>query len=268
MVATVVAGHMRDEISDYEDLRSVGSSEATWHLMSFPITERFPPVMALRVHTKDQQQVVFDEGTEEEALERQRETELTAFFQLNQMLKDETTNVEKLPLYVELPKKFRYDKSAKKWIARHARSEDIVIGRLHTVNPLAGETFYLRMLLHHDHCRGKESFEHLRILDNGKQCETYKEVCRELGLLKDDQEWHKVLEESAITKLCPQIRELFVVILMFCEPSSPRELFDEFCENDDPFNAKDYQTNDEQSNDYQANENDDHSKENVVSGDK
>ena len=29
MVATVVVGQMRDEISDYEDLRSVGSSEAT-----------------------------------------------------------------------------------------------------------------------------------------------------------------------------------------------------------------------------------------------
>ena len=87
---------------------------------------------------------------------------------------------------------------------------------LQTVNPLAGETFYLRMLLHHDHCRGKDSFADLRILDNGEQCETYKEVCREPGLLKDDQEWHTVLEESAITKLCPQICELFVVILMFC----------------------------------------------------
>ena len=51
--------------------------------MAFPITERYPPVHALRIHTEDQQQVVFDEGSEEEALENQRETELTAFFQLN-----------------------------------------------------------------------------------------------------------------------------------------------------------------------------------------
>jgi hypothetical protein len=83
MVATVLeehAGQARGEITEYEDLRSVGSSEATWHLMAFPITGRYPPV---RVHTEDQQQVVFDEGTEEEALEQQRETELTAFFKLN-----------------------------------------------------------------------------------------------------------------------------------------------------------------------------------------
>ena len=229
MVATSVGGQPRDEISDYEDLRSVGSSEATWHLMSFPITERYPPVMALRVHTEDQQQVVFDEGTEEEALERQRETELTAFFHLNsKMLEEEVSDVQSMPLYVDLPKKYKYEKSTKTWIHRHPRSEDVVIGRLHTINPIAGETFYIRMLLHHDHCRGKTSFADLRTLENGRQCETYKEVCRELGLLKDDLEWQRVLEESAVTKLCPQIRELFVVILMFCEPANPRELFDNF----------------------------------------
>ena len=59
-------------------------------------------------------------------------------------------------------------------------------------------------------------------------CETYQEVCRELGLLRDDREWQQVLEEAAVSKLCPQIRELYVVILMFCQPSNPRSLFDEF----------------------------------------
>jgi hypothetical protein len=156
MVVTVLEGQPRDEISEYEDLRSVGSSEATWHLMAFPITERYPPVQALRVHTEDQQQVVFDEGSEEVALEKQRETELTAFFKLNLELRDENVmEVKLMPKYVDLPKKFRYDKSQKKWITRMARSEDIVIGRVHTVNPLAGETFFLRILLHDDHCKGK-----------------------------------------------------------------------------------------------------------------
>ena len=82
MVATGVEGQegARDEISDYHDLRSVGSSEAAWHLLGFPITDRYPPVQALRVHLEDEQQVVFDEGTEDEALDKQRNTELTAFF--------------------------------------------------------------------------------------------------------------------------------------------------------------------------------------------
>ena len=82
--------------------------------------------------------------------------------------------------------------------------------------------------MHHDHCRGKLSFDDLKLLDNGRICETYQEVCRELGLLRDDLEWHRVLEESEVTKLCQQIRELFIVILMFCQPANPKGLFDEF----------------------------------------
>ena len=91
-----------------------GPCEATWHLMAFPIDERYPPVQALRVHLEDQQQVVFDEGTEEEALEKQRDTELTAFFQLNAKHRESETVDESLfPTYLDLPKKFRYDKTKK-----------------------------------------------------------------------------------------------------------------------------------------------------------
>ena len=233
MIATVVEnqdGMPRDEIKEYEDLRSIGSSEATWHLMSFPIADRYPPVQALRVHLEDQQQVIFDEGNEVEALEKQRDTELTAFFDLNQQLEKTADGNEDgiMPTYLELPKKFRYDKSKKQWIRRKAHSENTVIGRIHTVNPVAGDVFYLRMVLHNDHCRGKTSFNDMKTLLNGKKCETYKEVCRELGLLRDDLEWQQILEDSRGTKLCPQIRELFVIILMFCQPANPRVLFDEF----------------------------------------
>lgn len=175
--------------------------------------------------------MVFDEGTEEEALERQRNTELTAFFEVNAKLASESAgllDLQSLPTYVEMPKKYTYNKSKKEWIKRKPQSVDTVIGRVHGVNPLAGEAFYLRILLHTEHCKGKTSFEHLRTLPNGRVCDTYQEVCRELGLLTDDQEWQRVLEESVSTRLCPQIRELYVTILMFCQPANPRSLFDEF----------------------------------------
>ena len=156
-----------------------------------------------------------DEGTEEEALERQRETELTAFFKRNVEHQGQQ-QVDEQPTYIDMPKLYRYDKSKKQWIRRKARSEDTSIGRIHSVNPLAGEAFYLRILLHNDHCRGKTSFEDMRTMENGRVCETYQEVCRELGLLRDDQEWQQVLEEAAGTQLPAQMRELYVVILMFC----------------------------------------------------
>ena len=90
--------------------------------MAFPIAKKYPPVQALRVHTEDQQQVVFDEGTAEVALETQRETELTGFFKINEQLKQSSQGLEAelLPKYVDMPKLYRYDKSKKIWIRRQA----------------------------------------------------------------------------------------------------------------------------------------------------
>ena len=38
---------VKDEISDFEDLRSVGSSEAAWQIFNFNITKKHPAVIAL-----------------------------------------------------------------------------------------------------------------------------------------------------------------------------------------------------------------------------
>ena len=214
MVSTEIEGEQRDEIAEYEDLRSVGSSEAAWHLLSFPITERYPSVQALRVHLKEQQQVIFDMDTEAEALENQRQTELTAFFDFNQKLRDSTVEIEQMPKYIDMPKGHVYDKSKKEWRKRKHNRGESSIGRIHVVNPVAGDVYYLRMLLHNDHCRGKTSFEDMLQLPSGHSCETFKDVCCELGLLDDDREWQHILQESATTRMCPQIRELFVMILM------------------------------------------------------
>ena len=65
-------------------------------------------------------------------------------------------------------------------------------------------------------------------LINGRVCESFKEVCSELGLLSNDNEWQKILDESAVTKMCPQIRQMFVIILLFCMPTNPLTLFTEF----------------------------------------
>ena len=227
MVTTEVEGEPRDEIAEYQDLRSVGSSEAAWHLQSFPITERFPAVQALRVHLKEQQQVIFDADTETEALEKQRETELTAFFVFNQTQRNSNLDMEQMPQYVDMPKGHVYDKAKKEWRKRQRNRGEATIGRVHTVNPVSGDVYYLRLLLHDDFCRGKTSFENMHQLASGQICESYKEVCCELGLLDDDREWHRVLEETATTRMCPQIREMFIIILIFCQPSNPRTLFDE-----------------------------------------
>ena len=170
MVKTEVAGAEeetpRDEIQEYEDLRSVGSSEASWHLMAYPIAKKFPAVKALRVHLEEEQQVVFNEGAEEAAIENQKKTELTAFFEFNKRTREEAErkgehyDPKQMPRYVDMPKEHVYSNG--EWRKRK-RGSDTTIGRVHSVSPLSGEVYYLRMLLHHDHCRGKESFEALKL---------------------------------------------------------------------------------------------------------
>ena len=227
MASKELEGQPRDEITEYEDMRTVGSVEACWHIFGFQIHDRFPAVLALRVHLPEEQQIVFDEDTELEALENQRETELTAYFDFNRQSTEQGFDPQELPKYVEMPEEHRYDTKKKLWIKRKQKG-GTVIGRVHSIHPVAGEKFFLRTLLHDNHSKGKVSFEHLRTLSNGRICETFKEVCYELGLLSNDSEWEKVLEESALTKMCPEIRELFVIILLFCLPTNPFALFDEF----------------------------------------
>ena len=96
MVRTEVEGNNQeavDEIADYIDLRSVGSSEAIWHIFNFNISKKYPAVYALRVHLEDEQSIVFDMETAKESLETQRCTELTGFFEYNRS-NPETTQIQ------------------------------------------------------------------------------------------------------------------------------------------------------------------------------
>ena len=227
MVRTEVEGLGTDEIEDYQDLRSVSPSEAMWHILGFPIARKFPAVYAMRLHLEDEQQVLFDEGTEETAVEVPRATELTAFFRYNEEQAATRGDGEaELLKYVDFPTQFTYNKSSKKWIPRKKMTS--TIGRVHSVSPAAGDVFYLRILLHHDHCKGKVSHRDLMTLPGEEQpCDTYKELCRRLGLLQDDREWTEALTEAAVTGMCPQLRELYVTILLYCEPSNPLQLFED-----------------------------------------
>ena len=217
MVRTEVEGDSenKDEISEFEDLRSIGSSEAAWQIFNFNITKKHPAVYALRCHLEDEHQVVFDSDNAESVLDNQRITELVGFFDCNRL------NPETRTKYVDFPKKFVWKE--KLWKPRKAAFD--TIGRVHSIHPAAGDVFYLRMLLHHDHCMGKTSFNDLRTY-KGELCETYQEICRLLGLLQDDKEWDEVLSEGSVTKLSGALRELYTTILLFSMPANPRELFE------------------------------------------
>ena len=164
-----------DEVKEFIDHRVMGANEAMAGIFGFDVHRSSPPVMPLRVHLKDEQLAVFEDGEAEAAVLNPKSTELTAFFDFNQQPAEEAKSIEERPRYIDMPEKYVYN--PKGWRAR--KKGQAVIGRIHMPSPLAGEVIFLRMLLHHDVCRGVKSFEELKL---GK--ETYKEACRHLGLLQ------------------------------------------------------------------------------------
>ena len=159
----------------------------------------------LRVHDKDEQHVVFDEGSEESALDTQHTTELTAFFDANKQCKkndDAFIGADELR-YVDMPTKFTYNKKDKVWKKRTEGRKCDTLGRVDNVHPAAGDRFYLRMLLNSDHCKGKTGFDDLKTVPGeGTAWATYQETCQKLGMLQDDHEWEMVLEEATSTRSC------------------------------------------------------------------
>ncbi len=59
-------------------------------------------------------------------------------------------------------------------------------------------------------------------------CESYQEACVRLGLLADDREWQKCLQEASLTHMPFQMRFLFAHIYAFCNPSNPVQLWQTF----------------------------------------
>ena len=57
---------------------------------------------------------------------------------------------------------------------------------------------------------------------------TFREACSQLGLLQDDIEWRNMLTEAVATWMPKQIRQLFSIILTFCEPDDPLNLWNAF----------------------------------------
>ena len=63
---------------------------------------------------------------------------------------------------------------------------------------------------------------------NGIVLETFREACVLKGLLQDDTEWQNTLSEAVLTHMPKQLRQLFSIILTFCEPDNPLHLWNTY----------------------------------------
>jgi len=76
-----------------------------------------------------------------------------------------------------------------------------------------------------NYVKGVTSYEHLRIVD-GIEHDTFKDACIAMGLLANDNEWHQALEEADLWVSRRQLGDMFASMLMFCEVTNPRQLWD------------------------------------------
>nr|GEU77957.1 hypothetical protein CTI12_AA123990 [Tanacetum cinerariifolium] len=87
-----------------------------------------------------------------------------------------------------------------------------------------GERYFMRMLL--NVVRGPKDFDELMTVNN-RLCQTFKEACFAYGLLNDDKEWTKVIEEASLRALGSQLHDLFVTILLFYDVNRLLKLWKE-----------------------------------------
>lgn len=101
---------IKNEINDHVEGRYLSAMEAAWRLLQLPMSGRSHAVIQLDIHTENQQRIVFEENKENDALEKNHDTTLTAWFKLNQ-IDPEANNIK----YINIPKYYTYDRQSKIW---------------------------------------------------------------------------------------------------------------------------------------------------------
>lgn len=248
MMAVREPGADTNEIDLYQDFRSIGSAEGCWRTFDFDMYDRKPVVVRLQVHLPDMQRCTWEEGHEQEAVEAgPPATTLTAWLDyIREHPEARTPKMENNAVvwsakYPDFPELYTFNKKVWTPLQRFAATK--TIGRVYNVHPSAGQSFYLRLLLHHvPGCeleltadgiapsqRNADQFtlEAFKYVGAVKH-ETFHAACSARKLLQDDGEWYDVLNIARDEQMPRGVRELFVYIAIFNAPERPAALFEEF----------------------------------------
>ncbi|GKB29302.1 DNA helicase, partial [Tanacetum coccineum] len=214
-----------DEIKNYVEARYIGPHEACWRILDFPIHYRNPSVQTLAVHLENMQQITFRSKDNLESIVNnpmKKNTTLTEWLQYNKY----NTDGRHLT-YLNFPSVDTWHVKEKYWQRRRYLNRS-AIGRLVYIHPSADDLFYQRILLCHQ--KGCESFLHIRTV-NGTIYQTNKAACEAIGLIGGDEEWTMALQEAAAFATASELRRLFVHILIFCNVSSPINIWQRSWQN-------------------------------------
>ena len=88
---------------------------------------------------------------------------------------------------------------------------------MYNITPREGEWYFILTLLLHK--SGATSFENLKFHEV-VQHSTFRDTCCGLGLLSDDSEQLGSMKDAFVSNF-DRLKELFSIIMAFCEPSNP-----------------------------------------------
>ena len=223
---TLKIDNPNDEIECHLQARYIGPYEAMWRIMSYPTHEEFPTVYQLAVHLPDEQTVYFDEDIAPEELSEMLEnmqSTLTGYLKYNQ-----DNEGSRSILYSDFPWTHTWHRTkGRRYWAPRKRGHG-AIGRMYHCSPVAGDRFYLRLLL--TVVPGPTSFEDLRTCE-GVVYDTFRLACIARQIVEDDKEWVSCFEEAADLYSGASLRQLFIVGLTEELISDPTALWDRFKAN-------------------------------------
>lgn len=201
-----------DEIQAFFDGRYICASEAAYRTFGFDIHHRSISVERLSFHLPGMKNCTFKSNESLKKVVSRAEgkcSKLEAFFLLNR-----TDSNARQYTYEEILQHYVWNHSSNLWTVR---KRGLQIGRLVYTHHSSGEVWYLRLLL--SKVRGPISFKALRTV-NGVEYSTFQDACNEYHLLDNDDEWHEVMSECSKCGFPPQIRQLFVHIIVNSQVSN------------------------------------------------
>jgi hypothetical protein len=181
--------------------------------------------MQLQLHLENMHMVSFKEGQDIQRVVNREGVEksmLTEYFEANR-LHEEARGI----LYRDFPEWYTWQKKNKFWKRRSVKKDGtpsrIQVGRIVSAHPAEGERYYLRVLL--NHVTGATSYDDLKTV-NGEILPSFREAAQRMGLIEGDNTLDDSLTKSTLYEMPSSLRRLFATILVFCEPSDVRGLWD------------------------------------------
>ncbi|XP_048615651.1 uncharacterized protein LOC125588377 [Brassica napus] len=208
----------RNEIQDYIEARYLSACDSMWRTFAFHIHKRKPSVEKLIIHLEGEHNITVKSTDNLGRVIRKPGIEKTMFTEW--MVLCRRSAFARTLTYVQIPQYFVWNNSAKVWTERKKGKS---IGRVVAVHPLAGDRYYLRVLI--NKIEGPKSYDELKTYNNVKYPD-FKSVCHARRLLDDDVEWLESMSEGARTATPYQLRDMFVTFLINCFVASSRGLWE------------------------------------------